>query len=63
MTIHAFVIVVEARALRDEPQLVIWAGFNNIIIEGDNKLVIQTLTRKIHVLWQIYNIIEDIPMW
>ena len=58
-----FVIVAEARALRDEPQLVIWAGFNNIIIEGDNKIVSQALKRKIQVLWQISIIIEDTPMW
>ena len=50
----------EARALRDGLRLAIQAGFNNIVIEGDNKIVIHALKGKIHIPWQISNIIEDI---
>jgi len=54
------ILVAEARALRDGLRLMIQAGFNNIVIEGDNMIVIQVLKGKILVPWQISNIIEDI---
>jgi len=54
------ILVAEARALRDGLRLAIQAGFNNIVIEGDNKIVIHALKGKIHIPWQISNIIEDI---
>lgn len=34
-----------------------------MVIESDNKIVIQALRGKILVPWQIYNIIEDIRTW
>ena len=53
----------EVRALRDGFRLAIQAGFNNIAIEGDNKIVIEALKGKISIPWQIANIIEDIHIW
>ena len=49
--------------LRDGLQLAIHAMFNNIAIEGHNKIMIQSLKGNIQVPWQTYNIIEDIHIW
>ena len=57
------ILVAEARALRDGLRLAIQAGFTNIIIEGDNKTVIQALKGMVHVPWKISTIIEDIHAW
>jgi len=54
------ILVAEARASRDELRLVIQGEFKCIVIEGDNKTVIQALQGKIQVYWTISNIIEDI---
>ena len=54
------ILVAEARALRDGLRLAIQANFKNIVIEGHNRIVIHALKVKIHVPWQISNIIEDI---
>ena len=53
----------EARALRDCLSSAIQAGFNRLIVEGDNKIVIQALEWNIHMPWQIHNIIKDIRTW
>ena len=55
--------MVEARALRDGVHLAVQTGFNKIIIEGDNPIVIQALKENIQVSWQFFNIIKDIQSW
>jgi len=45
------ILVVEVRALRDGFRLAIQAGFKHIVIEGNNKIVIQALKGKIQVPW------------
>lgn len=57
------IIVAEARALRDGLWLAIQVGFKQIAIEGDNKIVIQSLKGHIQIPWQILNIIKDIHLW
>ena len=57
------ILVTEARALRDGLRIAIQASFNNVAIEGDNKIVIEALKRKIPIPWQIANVIEDIHIW
>jgi len=41
---HASTLVVKVRALRDGVHATAQASFNNIVIEGDNQVVIQALT-------------------
>ena len=55
--------MLEARALRDGLSVAIQVGYHNLIIEGDNKIVIQTLKGKIQMAWQIQHIIKDILTW
>ena len=43
--------------------LAIHAGFDQIIIEGDNKIVIQPLEGNIQIPRQIYDITKDIHIW
>ena len=50
----------EARALRDGLNLAIQAGLKQLIVEGDNKIVIEAWEGKICVPWRIHNIINDI---
>ena len=59
----ASILVAKARALRDRLRLTIQAGFRKIVIEGDNKIVIQALKENIQIPWQILNIIKDIHIW
>jgi len=55
--------MVEARALTDGVNLATQGGFNKILIEGNNQIVIQALKRNIKIPWQRSNIIEDIHDW
>ena len=50
----------EGRALRDEANVAIQAGLNKIIIEGDNRIMIQALKGNIYIPWQISHIIADV---
>ena len=65
MTYHGdtFILVAEARALCDRLRLAIQVGFNNIVIEGDNKIVIQVRKGNIQFACQVSNIIEYIRIW
>lgn len=43
-------------------------GFNqykwvSILVEGENKIVIQALEGRIHIPWQIHNITKGIRTW
>ena len=57
---YTSILVAKARAIRDGLRTVIQEGFGQLLMEGDNKIIIQALKRKIRVLWQIRNIIKDI---
>ena len=50
----------KARALRDRMSEAIQVSYHNLIVEVDNKTVIQALYGTIQVLWQIQHIIHDI---
>jgi len=54
------IIVAEARAMRDGILLAIQAGFQHILVEGDNKLVIQAAVGASRAPWHIHQILQDI---
>ena len=57
------ILVAEARALKNRVIAAIQAGYQNIIIEGDNNTVIQALQGIYHVPWKIATILEDVKLW
>ena len=61
--ITAFILVVEARALRDGLNVAIEASFHKLIIEWDNKIVVQALDRTIQIPWKIQCIINAVLSW
>jgi len=46
---HTSILVAEARALRDGVNSAIQVGFNKIVIEDNNQIVIQALKRNIQI--------------
>uniref|UniRef100_A0A7C9EXE8 RNase H type-1 domain-containing protein n=1 Tax=Opuntia streptacantha TaxID=393608 RepID=A0A7C9EXE8_OPUST len=46
--------------MRDGIQAALATGCRNLIIEGDNKVVIQAIQGQIHIPWQIQTLIRDI---
>ena len=52
--------MVEARALRDGVQAATVAGYKDIIVEGDNQLIINALLGMISTPWQISNVLRDV---
>jgi len=60
---QSFVLVAEARALRDGVRVASQAGFTSLCIEGDNHTVIQALQGTISVPWKISTILEDVRTW
>ena len=54
------VIMAEARALRDGVQAATVAGYKDIIVEGDNQLIINALLGTISTTWQISNGLRDV---
>lgn len=54
------ILVAEARALRDGLREVIKAGFQFLLIEGDNSTVIQAIKGATHTPWTISLIVSDI---
>jgi len=52
--------VVEACALRDGVQKAYAPGFKNLVIEGDNQVIIKELLGTTSTAWQISNIIRDV---
>jgi len=55
-----YVIMAEARALRDGVQATTVAGYKDIIVEGDNQLIINALLGTISTPWQISNVLRDV---
>jgi len=56
----ASVLLTEARALRDGVQAANMVGFHNIIIEGDNQIIINALLGVISSPWKISTVINDV---
>ena len=54
------ILVAEATAMRDGIQAALATGCRNLIVEGDNKIVIQAIQGQIHIPWQIQTLIRDI---
>uniref|UniRef100_A0A7C9CIR9 RNase H type-1 domain-containing protein n=1 Tax=Opuntia streptacantha TaxID=393608 RepID=A0A7C9CIR9_OPUST len=59
----ASILVAEARAMKDGIAMAIQEGFHHIIVEGDNKMVIQAAQGIITIPWRIQVIIDDISSW
>jgi len=57
------ITMVEVKVLHSGLQLAIQKGFNDIVIKGDNKVLIQALKGKIQIPWKLSNRIEDIHIW
>ena len=53
-------LMAEARALRDGVQTRVVAGYNDIIVEGDNQLLINAFLGKTSTPWQILNVLRDV---
>ena len=54
------ILVAEATAMRNGLRAAITAGFTNIHIEGDNKILIQSVQGRIHTPWAIQVLVQDI---
>ena len=54
------ILVAEATAMRDGLQAALALGCHNLIVEGDNQIVIQAIQGQIHIPWQIQTLIRDI---
>jgi len=50
-------------ALHDGLDSAIQEGFDRLIVKGDNKIAIEALYGKIHILWHIHNIVKDTYVW
>lgn len=53
-------MVAEATAMRNGIRAALQAGFTDIHIEGDNKILIQAVQGHIQVPWEIQVLIQDI---
>ncbi|XP_048489805.1 uncharacterized protein LOC125491759 [Beta vulgaris subsp. vulgaris] len=56
---HSSVLIAEATALQQGIKLALHSGLRNIIIEGDNLLVINAFNNICSTQWKIANIIAD----
>ena len=56
-------LTAEARVLRDKLHRAVNGGFQSIIVEGNNTMVIQALKGLISIPWQIKSIIRDISKY
>jgi len=56
----ASILVAEATAMRNGLRAAIEAGFSNIYIEGDNKILIQAVQGRIQIPWEIQVLVQDI---
>ena len=54
------VIMAEARGLRDGVQAATMASYKDIIVEGDNQMIINALLGTISTPWKISNVIRDV---
>jgi len=58
----AYVPMVEARALQDGVQAATVKSYKDIIVQGDNKMIINALLGAISSPWQISNVLRDISL-
>jgi len=56
----ASILVAEATAMRNGIRAAVQAGFTNIHIEGDNKVLIQEVQGQIQPPWEIHVLVHDI---
>lgn len=49
--------------MRNRIKAAIQAGFTDIHIEGDNRILIQAVQRKIQVPWKIQVLVQDITIF
>jgi len=56
----ASILVAEATAMRNGLRAAIKAGFTNIHIEGDNKILIHAVQGRIQTPWEIQVLVQDI---
>ena len=56
-------IAIEAIVIRDKLHKEVSGGFQSIIVEGDNVMVIHALKGPISIPWQIKSIIRDISKY
>ena len=54
------ILVVEATAVRDRIKAALATGSRKLLVEGDNKIVIQAIKGQIHTPWQIQTLVHDI---
>uniref|UniRef100_A0A7C9DFJ2 RNase H type-1 domain-containing protein n=1 Tax=Opuntia streptacantha TaxID=393608 RepID=A0A7C9DFJ2_OPUST len=54
------ILVAEATAMRDGIKAALATGSRKLLVEGDNKIVIQAIKGQIHTPWQIQTLIQDI---
>jgi len=53
-------MVAEATVMCDGIQAALPAGYHRILVEGDNKAVIEVIQGHIYIPWQIQTLIRDI---
>jgi len=53
-------MVAEATTMRNRIRAGVQAGFTNIHIEGDNKVLIQAVQGQIQTPWEIHVLVQDI---
>ena len=59
---QASVIVAEATAMRDGIRAALNAGCRQILVEGDNQIVIKAIQNQMHTPWRIAPILEDLSL-
>jgi len=57
------ITVAEARAMRDGIYRAIQDGFQSIVVEGDNKSIIQVAQGVTKVPWRIHHLLQDLQAW
>jgi len=55
--------VAEVTALRNGLKVAVQVGFTDIHIEGDNRILIQAVKRKIQIPWKTQVLIQDITIF
>jgi len=54
------VLVAEATTMRNRIKAAVQAGFTDIHIKGNNRILIQAVQRKVQVPWEIQVLVQDI---
>ena len=59
----ALILIAEATAMPDRIKAAIDLSFKHMIVDGNNKLVIQPIRGEVKIPWQIQTIIDDIRLF